>query len=121
VVGVQAATAACYALSLAAGRLVSTETCDTIADGVATRIPDPDAFEIIRRGAERVVTVTEDEIAEAMRAFYTDTHNLAEGAGAAPLAALLKEREAMAGRKIGLILTGGNVDLALFARLMTAS
>ena len=118
VVGVQAEKAPSYALSFAAGHALSTETADTIADGMATRIPDPEAFEMIRRGADRIVTVTDEEIAEAMRAYYTDTHNLAEGAGAAPLAALLKEREAMRGRKVGLILSGGNIDLALFHRLV---
>jgi threonine dehydratase len=117
IVGVQAEKAPCYALSFAAGRVVSTDVSDTFADGVATRIPDPEAFAIIKRGAERIVTVSEDEIAGAMRAYYTDTHNLAEGAGAAPLAALLKEREAMRGRKVGVVLSGGNIDLALFTRL----
>ncbi len=118
VIGVQAERAPCYALSFAAGRVVSTDSADTVADGVATRTPDPEAFETIRRGAERIVTVTEEEIAEAMRDYYTDTHNLAEGAGAAPLAALLKEQEAMRGRKVGLVLSGGNVDLALWSRLV---
>ena len=118
VVGVQAENAPSYALSFTAGRVVSTETADTIADGMATRIPDAEALEMIRRGAERIVTVSDDEIAAAMRAYYTDTHNLAEGAGAAPLAALLKERDAMRDKKVGLVLSGGNVDLALFGRLV---
>ena len=118
VVGVVAARAPAYALSFAAGRVVSTETADTTADGMACRIPDPDALEMIRRGADRVVTVTDEEIAFAMRAYYTDTHNVAEGAGAASLAALLQERESMKGKKVGLVLSGGNVDLALFARLV---
>ena len=79
--------------------MVSTDTGDTFADGVATRTPDPTAFEMIRHGADRIVTVSEDEIADAMRAYYTDTHNLAEGAGAAPLAALLRSaRRCGAGR-----------------------
>jgi threonine dehydratase len=121
VVGVQAEKAPSYARSFAAGRVVTTETADTIADGVATRVPDPEALEIIRRGADRIVTVSEEEIAQAMSAYYTDTHNLAEGAGAAPLAALLKEREAMRGRKVGLILSGGNIDLALWSRLVAIS
>ena len=118
VVGVVAAQAPAYALSFAAGRVVSTETADTTADGMACRIPDPDALDMIRRGAERIVTVSEDEIAEAMRVYYTDTHNVAEGAGAAPLAALLQERDTMRGKKVGLVLSGGNVDLALFGRLV---
>jgi threonine dehydratase len=117
IVGVQAAGAASYALSMAAGRLVATERADTLADGMATRVPDPDAFDIIRRGAERVVTVTDAEIAAAMRAYFQDTHNLAEGAGAAPLAALQKERAETTGKRVGLVLSGSNVDLPVFLRL----
>ena len=87
---------------------------DTAADGMAVRRPDPDAFAIIRGGASRIVTVSDDAIAEAIRAYWTDTHNLAEGAGAAPLAALLQERTQMAGKRVGLVISGGNIDLALF-------
>lgn len=118
VVGVQSERAPSYALSFAAGRVVTTESADTFADGMATRVPDPQAFEIIRAGAERIVTVSEDDIAAAMRAYFTDTHNIAEGAGAAPLAALLKERKAMRGRRVGVILSGGNIDLDLFQRVL---
>jgi threonine dehydratase len=117
VVGVVAEQAPAYALSFAAGRVVATDTADTVADGMACRVPDADALDMIRRGADRVVTVSEEEIAAAIRAYYTDTHNLAEGAGAAPLAALLKERDLVKGKKVGLVLSGGNVDLALFGRL----
>jgi threonine dehydratase len=117
IVGVQAEGADSYARSLAAGRVVTTERAETFADGMATRVPDPAAFEIIRKGAERIVTLSDAEIAAAMRAYFQDTHNLAEGAGAAPLAALIKEREAMAGKRIGLVLSGGNIDLELFCRL----
>jgi len=78
------------------------------------RIPDPAAFAIIREGAARIVTVSDAAIAEAIRAYWTDTHNLAEGAGAAPLAALLQERDTMAGKRVGLVLCGGNIDMALF-------
>ena len=121
VVGVQSELASAYAQSFAAGAVVTTATADTFADGVATRVPDAAAFEIIRNGAERIVTVGELELAAAMRAYFTDTHNLAEGAGAAPLAALLREREAMRGRKVGVILSGGNIDLALFCRIVAGS
>jgi threonine dehydratase len=121
IVGVQAEGAPSYALSLAAGKVVTTPNADTFADGVATRVPHAEAFEIIRKGAERIVTLAEDEIAEAVRIYFTHTHNVAEGAGAAPLAALLKEREAMRGRKVGLVLSGGNIDLALFRRLTRSS
>jgi threonine dehydratase len=118
IVGVQSERAPAYALSFAAGRVVTTQSADTFADGMATRVPDPEALEIICHGAERIVTVSEDEIAGAMRTLFTCTHNVAEGAGAAPLAALLKEREVMRGRKTGVILSGGNVDLALFRRVL---
>ena len=115
VVGVVAAAAPCYQLSFEAGRPVSTATADTFADGLACRVPDPDAVDVICRGVSRVVAVTEDEIAAAMRAYYTDTHNVAEGAGAAPLAAAVAERDALRGRRVGLVLSGGNVDLDVFA------
>ncbi len=88
---------------------------------MAVRVPDPEALAIMLRGLERIVTVDDEEIAAAMRHYYTDTHNLAEGAGAAALAALLKEREKMQGRRIGLVLSGGNVDLDLFTRLVGQS
>ncbi|HSI39757.1 MAG TPA: threonine dehydratase [Xanthobacteraceae bacterium] len=114
IIGVQSAGAPAYARSLAAGRPVETERADTFADGLAVRIPDPAALAIIRDGVSRIVTVSDDEIAAAIRAYWTDTHQLAEGAGAAPLAALMQERDAMAGRRVGLPLSGGNIDLALF-------
>jgi threonine dehydratase len=114
IIGVQSTGASAYARSLEAGHPVELTSAETLADGMAVRIPDPAAFEIIRAGASRIVTVSDDEVAEAIRAYWTDTHNLAEGAGAAPLAALGKERERMAGKRIGLPLCGGNIDLALF-------
>lgn len=115
IVGVQATEAPAYALSLAAGRVVTTPTCDTRADGIATRVPDEQALAIMRRGVTRIVQVSDDEIAEAIRIYWTDTHNLAEGAGAAPLAAALQERDRLKGRRVGLILSGGNIDMTLFA------
>jgi threonine dehydratase len=114
IIGVQSAEAAVYAQSLEAGHAVELESADTNADGLAVRITDADALAIIRKGVSRIVTVTDDEVADAIRIYWTDTHNLAEGAGAAALAALMKERETMAGRRIGVPLTGGNIDLALF-------
>jgi threonine dehydratase len=114
IVGVQSTGAPAYALSFAAGHVVETNRADTRADGMATRQPDAEALAIIRAGAARVVTVSDDEVAAAIRAYWTDTHNLAEGAGAAPLAALMQERTGMAGRRAGLVLGGGNIDLALF-------
>lgn len=114
IIGVQSTEAPTYALSVAAGHVVTTETANTRADGIATRIPDAAAFEIIRKGAARIVTVTDHEIAAAIRAYWQDTHNLAEGAGAAPLAALMQEAHQMQGQRVGVVLCGGNIDLALF-------
>jgi threonine dehydratase len=118
IVGVVAENAAAYALSFERKAPVSTSSADTIADGVACRVPDPDAVATILRGAERVVTVSEAEIKAAMRHYFTDTHNVAEGAAAAPLAALLKERSRMAGRRVGIVLSGGNVDRRLYAEIL---
>jgi threonine dehydratase len=114
IVGVQSTEAPSYALSFASGRLVTTETSNTRADGMATRIPDPEALALIRQGASRIVQVSDDEIAHAIRAYWTDTHNLAEGAGAAALAAALQEKARLAGKRVGLILSGGNIDFDLF-------
>ncbi|HWA79577.1 MAG TPA: threonine dehydratase [Acetobacteraceae bacterium] len=114
IIGVQSSGADPYARSLAAGQSVVLNRAETLADGIAVRMPDEAALAIIREGAARIVTVTDEEIADAIRAYWTATHNLAEGAGAAPLAALLKERARQAGKRIGLVLTGGNIDLSLF-------
>jgi threonine dehydratase len=119
IIGVQSTGADCYARSLSAGHIVVLNRSDTWADGMAVRQPDPTAFEIIQAGVSRIVSVTDQEIGAAIRAYWTDTHNLTEGAGAAPLAALLKEREAMKGRRVGLVVSGGNIDLALFRRWVT--
>ena len=118
VIGVVASEAPAYALSLEAGHPVSHESATRIADGMAVRVPDAGALEIIRRGAARVVRVTDDEIEAAMRAMFADTHNVAEGGGAAALAALLQERGRMRGRKVAVILSGGNVDSTVFARVL---
>lgn len=118
IVGVVAENAPAFALSFAAGQPVPTNSARTFADGVACRDPQADAFAIVKTGAARVVTVSEDEIAEAIRIYYTTTHNLAEGAGAAPLAALLKEKARYAGKRAGLILSGGNIDMPLLAQVL---
>lgn len=110
IVGVVSERANTYRLSFEAGRAVPTNSALTFADGVAVRVPDPAALEIIRKGAERIVEVSDDEIAEAMRILFSDTHTLAEGAGAAALAALIKERARHAGRRVGVIVTGQNID-----------
>jgi threonine dehydratase len=119
VIGVVAEKAPAYAHSFAQGKPVATNSSATFADGIAVRDPHPDAVTLINRGADRIVQVSEDEIAEAVRVYYRTTHNLAEGAGAAPLAALLKERQAMAGKRVGLILSGGNIDMAKFAAIVS--
>jgi threonine dehydratase len=121
VIGVVAAGAPSYALSFAAGRPIATASAATMADGMACRIPDPDALEIIRHGAARIVMVSDEEISAAMRHLFTDTHNVAEGAGAAALAALLQEANVMRGRRVALILSGSNVDSAAFARILQHS
>src|SRR4051812_26646495 len=119
IVGVQSTEAPSYALSFAAGTVVTTETSNTLADGMATRVPDPDALAIVRKGASRVLQVTDAEVAAAIRAYWTDTHNLAEGAGAAALAAALQEGQ-IRGKRVGLILSGGNIDFDLFNRWVGA-
>src|SRR5215469_1844369 len=116
IVGVQSTLAPSYALSFAAGTVVTTETSNTLADGMATRIPDEDALAIIRKGASHIVQVNDEEVAAAIRAYWTDTHNLAEGAGAAPLAAALQEKGKLRGKRVGLVLSGGNIDFDLFRR-----
>ena len=114
IVGVQSTEAPSYALSFAAGTVVTTKTSNTLADGMATRVPDPEALAIIRKGASRIVQVTDREVAAAIRAYWTDTHNIAEGAGAAALAAALQDKPKIRGKRVGLILTGGNIDFDLF-------
>ncbi len=118
VVGVVAERAPAYALSFERGEPVSSDSSDTFADGVAVRVPDPAAVELICRGVDRVVAVSEDEIAAAVRHYFSDTHNVAEGAGAVGLAALLRERERQAGRRVGLVISGGNVDRDVYARIL---
>jgi threonine dehydratase len=118
IVGVVAENAPAFALSFEVGHPVPTNSARTFADGMACRDPQPEAFDIIRQGAARVVRVGEADIAEAIRIYYTATHNLAEGAGAAPLAALLKEKARYAGKRAGLILTGGNIDMPVFAQVL---
>jgi len=121
VVGVVAAQAPAYARSFAAGRVIAVDVGKTIADGMACRVPDPAAVEILVGGVSRVVTVEEDEIQSAMRHLFADTHNVAEGAGAAALAALLQERDRMRSRRVAVVLTGGNVDSEVFAQVLAGA
>jgi len=118
VVGVVSTEAPAYALSFAAGKVVPTNSADTMADGMAVRGPDAQALEVILKGADRIVQVSDAEIGAAMRAYYEDTHQLTEGAGAAALAALLQERDRVAGQRVGLILSGGNIDRPVYLRVL---
>jgi threonine dehydratase len=117
-VGVVSTEAQAAKRSFESGCLTETASADTIADGMAVRVPVAEAFALYAKGAERIVAVSDDEVAEAMRIYYSDTHNLAEGAGAAPLAALLKEQDEMQGKEVGVILSGGNVDLHVYAAIL---
>jgi len=118
IIGVVSASAPSYALSFAAGRIVEQKSTTRIADGIAIARGHDVAFEILRHELDDVVQVTDDEIEEAMRVLFSDTHNVAEGAGAAAVAALLKNSQAWSGKRVGAILSGGNVDRDVFARVL---
>ena len=118
IVGVVAENAPAFALSFEAGHPVRTNSAQTFADGMATRDPQPEPLAIVRAGAARILRLSEDEIAEAVRIYYTDTHHLAAGAGAAPLAGLMRERERYAGKRAAVILCGGNIDMPMFAEIL---
>lgn len=120
VIGVVSSAAPGLARSLEAGRVVSHPATTRIADGLACSTPNPDAFEQIVAHVARVVCVSDDEVEAAMRAYFTDTHNVAEGAAASALAAVLQERALNQGRRVGVVFTGGNVDAAVFARVLAA-
>ena len=121
VIGVVSDAAPAYALSFAAGHPISHDVTTRIADGMACRTPVPEALAMIRRGADHIVRVSDAEVEDAMRILFTDTHNVAEGAGAAALAALIKERDAMSGRRVAVVLSGGNVDRDVFTRVLGGS
>ena len=118
VIGVVSTEAMAAKLSVEAGHPVETESARTFADGIAVRVPVPEALEIYSKGASRIVAVSDDEIAEAIRVYFSDTHNAAEGAGAAPLAALMRERELMQGKRAAVILCGGNMDSSMFSQVL---
>jgi threonine dehydratase len=104
-----------YAASFAAKRPVDCEVTTTLADGMACRTPEPEALEIICEQVDRIVEVSDDEVAQAIAIIFQCTHNCAEGAGAAPFAAIRKEKARLAGRKVAAVLSGGNIDRQLFA------
>ncbi len=110
VIGVVAENARAYALSFDAGKPVETNSANTFADGMAVRVAHPDAVDYINKGADHIVIVSEEEIANAIRIYYRNIHNIAEGAGAAALAGLIQQREKMNGKRVGVILSGGNID-----------
>lgn len=118
IVGVVSSAAPAYARSLALGHAVSHEATTRVADGMACRTPVPEALSVIRSGAERLVEVTDEEIEEAMRALFEDTHNVVEGAGAAALAAVVKDRSLVRGRTVAIVLSGANVDPEPFGRIL---
>lgn len=121
VIGVVASAAAGAKLSAEAGRVIETSSARTFADGMAVRVPVQAALDIYGAGAARIVAVGEDAIAEAVRLYFTATHNLAEGAGAAALAALMAEGGRMTGRRVGLILSGGNIDTGWFRTILSGA
>ena len=121
VVGVVSDRAPMYALSFAARRPVSHPVTTHLTDCLACRTPHEEALQIILRGADHVVQVSDAEVGAAMRALFSDTHNVAEGAGAAALAALLQDRESLRGRRAGIVLSGSNVDRAMFAEVLAVA
>jgi len=118
VVGVVSTGAPAYRLSFEAGRKIEHPVTAVLADGMACRVPLQEPLEVMIAGVERMVSVSDEEVAAAMRMLFTCTHNVAEGAGGASLAALLQEQEAMRGKRVGVTLTGGNVDADVFARVL---
>jgi threonine dehydratase len=118
IVGVGPFNAPATALSFAAGQVTTSTSSNTFADGLATRDPHPQAIATICRGVSRFVQVSEDEIAAAIRFYFDDTHQIAEGAGAAPLAALIRDRDSMRGKRVGLVLSGGNIDAARYLKIL---
>jgi threonine dehydratase len=119
VIAVVSRSAPAFALSYREGRVISHDVTTRIADGMACRTPHVGALAIALAGAERVVEVSDDEVEAAMRALFADTHNTAEGGGAAALAALLQEKQTMRGKKTAIVLSGGNVDTPLFSRVLS--
>jgi threonine dehydratase len=118
IVGVVSDGAPAYALSFEAGHKIEAPVTTTIADGMACRTPDDEPLEIIRENVDHVVRVSDDEVRCAMRIYFSTTHNVVEGAGAASLAAAMKEKSRLIGKRVGLIVSGGNVDRTVFANVL---
>ncbi|MGM9428663.1 threonine dehydratase [Hydrogenophaga sp. MI9] len=121
IVGVVSAHATTYADSIAAGRVVEAPVTTLLADGMACRVADAEALAVLAPQLDHVVKVTDDEVAQAMRQIFADTHNVAEGAGAAALAAAMQEKESLKGQTVGLSLSGGNVDSEMFAKVLSGA
>ena len=118
IVGVISAHATTYADSLAAGKVVEAPVTTLLADGMACRVADPEALAIMQGEMDHIVQVSDDEVAQAMRDIFACTHNVAEGAGAAAFAAAMQERDQLSGQSVGLALSGGNVDSAMFSDVL---
>jgi threonine dehydratase len=121
IVGVVSDAAPAYALSFDARRAIEHESSTRIADGMACRTPHAEALPFILRGVDHIVRVTDDEVEAAMRALFADTHTVAEGAGAAALAALLRERDSLRGQRVAIVISGGNVDTGVYARVLAGA
>ena len=118
IVGVVAEGAPAYALSFEAGRKIAAPVTTLLGDGMACRVPDDESLEVIMQNVDHIVQVTEEEIRQAMKVYFTDTHNVVEGAGAAGLAAALKEKQELKSSRVGLVISGGNVDHDVFAKVL---
>jgi threonine dehydratase len=118
IIGVVAEGAPAYALSFEAGRKIAAPVTTVLGDGMACRVPDDASLEVVLENVDRVVRVSDEEMAAAMKIYFTDTHNVVEGAGAAGLAAALREKDSLAGKRVGLVVSGGNVDRDVFAKVL---
>jgi threonine dehydratase len=118
IVGVVAEGAPAYALSFEAGRPISAPVTTLLGDGMACRVPDAESLDLVLKNVERVIQVSEEDMRQAMKTYFTDTHNVVEGAGAAGLAAALKEKHLLTGKRVGLVASGGNVDHDVFAKVL---
>ena len=118
IVGAVAQGAPAYALSFEAGRKIAAPVTTILGDGMACRVPDDESLAVILQNVNHIVQVSEEEIRQAMKIYFTDTHNAVEGAGAAGLAAALKEKQALIGKRVGLVISGGNVDHDVFAKVL---
>jgi threonine dehydratase len=119
ILGVVAKGAPAYALSFEAGRKIAAPVTTLLGDGMACRVPDEESLEVVMQNVDHILQVSEEELRQAMKIYFTDTHNVAEGAGAAGLAAVLKEKQALKGKRVGLVITGGNVDHDVFAKVLS--